>query len=77
MDAAYYRRLARDLMTNAATTDNPKIAERFRQRAREYSLIAEALDDTRPPLPPRQAPQPPAQQQQQVPPKQDEDETTC
>src|SRR5262245_13840203 len=63
-DASYYRRLVRNLVANAATAGNPTLAERFRQRARECPLIAETLEDTRPPQPP-QSDQPAAQQQQQ------------
>jgi len=87
MDAAYYRRLARELMTSAATADNPVVAARWRKRAHEYLLLADALEDSRPAQPPRSEPrrpepQRPAQQQQQVQPKhdhdkQDEDETAC
>jgi hypothetical protein len=44
MDASYYRRLAHDLMAHAAGTEDPTIAERLRERAREYLMIAEGLE---------------------------------
>ena len=46
MDASYYRRLAHDLMAHAADTEDPKIAERLRERAREYLVIAEGLEQS-------------------------------
>jgi hypothetical protein len=41
----YYRRLARALMADAAAAEDPMIAARHRERAQEYLLLAEALED--------------------------------
>ncbi len=45
MDASYFRRLAREVMADAAAAENPKVAARLRERAEEYLLLAQALDE--------------------------------
>jgi hypothetical protein len=68
MDAAYYRGLACVALADAADAKDPAIAERCRERAQEYLLIAKALEDAeRPAAGPKQQPQ----QQQQPQPKDD------
>jgi len=79
MDARYYRRLALELISKAATADKPVMAERLRRRAREYLILAEVFHDTHPPQPPGPEPEQrrPAQQQQQIQPKKNEDDAAC
>jgi hypothetical protein len=45
MDAEYYRRLARELMADAAAAEDHGIAARHRERAQEYLIIAKTLED--------------------------------
>jgi len=71
MDAIYYRRLAREIMAAAAATKNPAKAARLRVRAQEYLVLAEALDESAPPLAPASQPEQPLAQQQQIQPKKD------
>jgi hypothetical protein len=54
MDAIYYRALARVLMEDAAKIDDPVIAARVRERAQEYLVLAQALDEKYPLPPPKQ-----------------------
>jgi hypothetical protein len=69
MEASYYRMLARAMLADADMAEDPAIAARFRERAEEYLLLAQALEQAAqpetPPPAPREAPQQPAQQQQQ------------
>jgi hypothetical protein len=74
MDASYYRRLARDIVAQAANVKDREIATRFRRRAEEYLILADALDaQARAPIPTPEPQQRPAQQQQQVQPPESED----
>jgi hypothetical protein len=57
MDASYYPRLAREMVAHAATIEDPTIAKRLRERAEEYLILANALDDPAPPLAPGSEPQ--------------------
>ncbi|HEX9278158.1 MAG TPA: hypothetical protein VGA51_17390 [Casimicrobiaceae bacterium] len=78
MNASYYRQLARDLMADAAVAEDPKIAARFRERAEEYLLLAEALDEPVPlPLPASEPERRPVQQQQQVQRNRSDDTRKC
>ncbi len=70
--ASYYREQARILISRAASATDPAAAERLRQRAREYQMLAEDLEDP-PPPPPREAAREVVQQQQQNQPKQRDD----
>ena len=45
MDAAYYRRLAQDLMSDAAAAQDKVLAARLRQQAQEYLILAETMED--------------------------------
>jgi hypothetical protein len=56
MDAEYYRRLAREMMAEAAAAEDPAIAARHRL------IIAKALEEADRPV--RQAEQQPQQKQQ-------------
>ena len=65
-----YRNLAHRLLQEAAQTAEPAKAERLKQRAQEYLLLADLLDEPGPPIADERI-SPVVQQQQQP---QDDDE---
>jgi hypothetical protein len=69
VSANYYREQARIFLALAAAAKSAVTAERLRTRARDYTILAEALSEP-PAKPPRAEPaRPVAQQQQQAQPK--------
>ena len=65
-----YRNLAHRLLQEAARTAEPEKAERLKQRAQEYLLLADLLEEPEPPIADTRIS--PVLQQQQQP--QDDDE---